>query len=102
MNIISWIGTATSIAGSFLVALHIFILGYVAFLIGSICWGFTAVKNKDNPLLPAEYRLLYVYALDTKLSDKIYSAHTTPFSLCKIVSIAWPSDLNLWMSLLNR
>jgi|APGre2960657505_1045072.scaffolds.fasta_scaffold12081_3 drug/metabolite transporter (DMT)-like permease len=51
MNIISWIGTATSIAGSFLVALHIFILGYVAFLIGSICWGFTAVKNKDNPLL---------------------------------------------------
>ena len=32
---LSWIGTGASIAGSFAVAGHFFLLGYVAFLLGS-------------------------------------------------------------------
>lgn len=50
MNIIRWIGTAASILGSFIVALQIFVVGYVLFMLGSLSWLFVAVKTKDKAL----------------------------------------------------
>jgi hypothetical protein len=47
----SWIGTWASLLGSFIVACHWFLSGYVCFLVGCICWLFVAVKNQDNALL---------------------------------------------------
>jgi hypothetical protein len=51
INKISWIGTLTSIIGSFLVAFHLFQLGYILFLIGSLSWLIVAIVKKDKPLL---------------------------------------------------
>ncbi len=46
----AWFGTATSILGSFLVALGVSFLGYCAFLMGSAAWMFVAWHKKDSPL----------------------------------------------------
>lgn len=50
MNIIRWIGTASSILGSFIVALQMFVVGYILFMIGSISWLFVAIKTRDKAL----------------------------------------------------
>jgi hypothetical protein len=51
MNKISWIGTATSIIGSFCVALHLFTLGYCLFIVGSVCWLAVGIVRKDKSLI---------------------------------------------------
>ena len=51
INKISWICTLTSIIGSFLVAFHLFQLGYILFLVGSLSWLTVAIVKKDKPLL---------------------------------------------------
>jgi hypothetical protein len=48
---IKWLGTLTSIIGSFLVANRVFLLGYTLFLIGSISWLVIGIKSKDKPLV---------------------------------------------------
>jgi uncharacterized membrane protein len=48
---ISWLGTLTSIIGSFLVALHYFQFGYVCFIIGSASWLFVGYTRKDSALI---------------------------------------------------
>lgn len=50
-KIIAWFGTGTNIAGSFLVALQVSLLGYTLFMLGSVSWIYTAAKNRDKPLL---------------------------------------------------
>lgn len=50
MNIIKWLGTITSVAGSFVVALQIYTFGYVLFLIGSISWFYIGLVSRDKPL----------------------------------------------------
>lgn len=47
---LSWIGTATSIAGSFLVAFGLAMLGYMLFIVGSLSWLVVAIKTKNKPL----------------------------------------------------
>jgi hypothetical protein len=47
---IAWIGTITSIAGSFLVAMQFYKIGYCLFLIGSLCWLFVAMVKRDRAL----------------------------------------------------
>lgn len=47
---LAWIGTASSIIGSFLVAFGIFNFGYVAFLIGSLSWLIVATIRRDKAL----------------------------------------------------
>lgn len=44
---IGWIGTVASVAGSFLVAFKIFLLGYILFLIGAVSWLWIAVKTRN-------------------------------------------------------
>lgn len=48
---IAWIGTVASILGSFMVAMHIFVLGYMLFLLGSVCWLAVGYAKKDNALM---------------------------------------------------
>lgn len=47
---ISWVGTLTSILGSFLVANKMFQIGYILFTIGSISWLVVAIAKRDKPL----------------------------------------------------
>lgn len=51
MQLLSWLGTISSIIGAFVVALHIFFFGYVCFLIGSISWLIVGISRKDNSLI---------------------------------------------------
>lgn len=46
----AWIGTLTSVAGSFLVAFGILQMGYLMFLVGSISWLTIAVQRSDRAL----------------------------------------------------
>ena len=50
-NIISWIGTVTSIIGAFLMAFGIVKYGYIFFCIGSASWLFIGFVTKDRALL---------------------------------------------------
>ena len=47
---LSWIGTLTSIIGSFLVAFGIALVGYVFFIVGSLSWLVVAVRTKNSAL----------------------------------------------------
>lgn len=47
---IAWIGTSTSILGSFLVAFGIVLAGYTSFLVGSAAWLIVAWKRRDKAL----------------------------------------------------
>jgi hypothetical protein len=46
-----WLGTISSVVGSFTVAMQIYILGYILFLIGSISWLYIGIKSSDKPLI---------------------------------------------------
>ena len=47
MKTIAWFGTVTSIIGSFTVALHFMLAGYVLFLAGSISWLYVGIIRRD-------------------------------------------------------
>ena len=51
MKVIGWLGTISSIAGSFLVALQFMLVGYSCFLVGSIAWLYVGVTRGDKPLV---------------------------------------------------
>jgi hypothetical protein len=51
VKIISWIGTATSIAGSFIVASQMFLLGYCFFLVGSVSWLYVGAVRREASLV---------------------------------------------------
>lgn len=50
-KIIAWVGTGTSVVGSFVVALHLFTVGYMLFLIGSASWLYVGARKRDNALI---------------------------------------------------
>lgn len=50
MNFLAWIGTSTSIAGAFLVALGYMQSGYTCFLVGSLSWLVVAASKRDRAL----------------------------------------------------
>jgi len=50
ITFVSWLGTATSIFGSFAVAMQFFKIGYLCFLVGSLSWLFVSVIRKDKAL----------------------------------------------------
>jgi hypothetical protein len=50
IQIIKWLGTLTSIIGSFVVAMQIFLPGYILFLVGSVSWLVVAKITKDRAL----------------------------------------------------
>jgi uncharacterized protein with PQ loop repeat len=47
---LAWIGTISSIIGSFMVATGITLMGYYFFTVGSFCWLMVAYKRKDKAL----------------------------------------------------
>jgi hypothetical protein len=51
MKIISWLGTISSIIGSFLLAFQIALIGYCAFMLGSISWLAVGLYSKNKPLV---------------------------------------------------
>jgi hypothetical protein len=48
---LSWIGTAASIVGSFVIAFGFMQFGYLAFLLGSTSWLIVGILNNDKPLM---------------------------------------------------
>lgn len=48
---LKWFGTITSIMGAFLVASQLLLVGYTAFIMGSISWMIIGIKSKDNALI---------------------------------------------------
>lgn len=51
INKISWIGTISSVFGSFVLAFGFILLGYSSFLVGSISWLTVGIKTKNKPLI---------------------------------------------------
>jgi hypothetical protein len=51
MKYLAWLGTVSSICGSFLVAFGIMNFGYCAFLLGSFLWLIVAFMRNDRALL---------------------------------------------------
>lgn len=51
MKTISWIGTLSSVAGSFTVALKFLMLGYGLFLVGSVSWLAVGLHRRDGALV---------------------------------------------------
>jgi hypothetical protein len=47
---LAWIGTISSILGSFLVAFGIVFYGYIAFITGCTSWLVIAAMRRDKPL----------------------------------------------------
>ena len=47
---LAWLGTTTSIIGSFLVALGYMKYGYLFFVVGSFSWLIVAAVKRDKPL----------------------------------------------------
>jgi len=47
---IGWIGTVASVIGSFVVAFQVFVLGYILFLVGCVCWLWVALKSRNVSL----------------------------------------------------
>lgn len=50
LNKLAWVGTATSILGSFLVAMGYMRYGYLLFVVGSLSWLIVAAVKRDKPL----------------------------------------------------
>lgn len=50
ITFVSWLGTLTSIIGSFAVANKMFQIGYILFTIGSLSWLLVAFVRKDKSL----------------------------------------------------
>ena len=50
LKIISWLGTINSIAGAFLVANGIFLIGYCIFTSGAILWLIVAKMQKNEAM----------------------------------------------------
>jgi len=50
-NLISWVGTATSIVGSFAIAFGLVQLGYSLFIVGSASWLYVGFANRDRALI---------------------------------------------------
>ena len=50
ITFVSWLGTVTSIIGSFAVANQWFQIGYILFTIGSLSWLFVAFVRRDRSL----------------------------------------------------
>lgn len=48
---LAWLGTISSISGSFLVALGFLKIGYTLFLIGALSWLVVGVNKRDKPLV---------------------------------------------------
>ena len=51
INILAWVGTATSIIGAFVVASQYMLAGYSFFLMGSFSWLITGIYRRDNALI---------------------------------------------------
>ena len=48
---IKWFGTITSIIGAFLVASQLILIGYIAFIMGSISWLIIGIRSKDSAMI---------------------------------------------------
>lgn len=48
---IKWIGTVASIIGAFVVALGFGLIGYTAFIIGSLSWLIVGYKLRDSAMI---------------------------------------------------
>jgi hypothetical protein len=51
IKIISWLGTVSSILGSFIIAFGFMKFGYIAFIIGCVSWLYVGIKSKTTPLI---------------------------------------------------
>ena len=51
IKLISWLGTVTSIVGSFALSLGFAKIGYSLFIIGSLSWLIVAIVKRDKALL---------------------------------------------------
>ena len=50
MNILQWIGTISGLLGALLVAIGIFFIGYLLFIISSVSWVFAGIKLNNSPI----------------------------------------------------
>lgn len=51
MKIISWLGTITGIAGAFMVASQLLLIGYCVMAVSSVSWVFFGAREKNTALI---------------------------------------------------
>jgi hypothetical protein len=59
MNKISWLGTFSSVAGSFTVAMKFLVAGYSLFLIGAVSWLIVGIVRRDSALIALNGAFLF-------------------------------------------
>ena len=51
MNILQWIGTISGLLGALLVAIGIFFIGYLLFIISSVSWIIAGLNLSNKPII---------------------------------------------------
>lgn len=65
LNILKWLGTAGTVAGALLTAIHMEPWNVYAFNAGAVMWLWAALLMKDPPLIVVNGALLTIYMYGT-------------------------------------
>lgn len=60
MNILQWIGTLSGLLGALLVAIGIFFIGYLLFIISSISWIIAGLNLSNKPIIVLNFGFLLI------------------------------------------
>lgn len=60
MNILQWIGTLSGLLGALLVAIGIFFIGYLLFIISSVSWIIAGLNLSNKPIIVLNFGFLLI------------------------------------------
>lgn len=60
MNILQWIGTLSGLLGALLVAIGIFFIGYLLFIISSVAWIIAGLNLSNKPIIVLNFGFLLI------------------------------------------
>lgn len=60
MNILQWIGTISGLLGALLVAIGIFFIGYLLFIISSVSWIIAGLNLSNKPIIVLNFGFLLI------------------------------------------
>jgi len=60
MNILQWIGTLSGLLGALLVAIGIFFIGYLLFIVSSVSWIIAGLNLSNKPIIVLNFGFLLI------------------------------------------
>lgn len=60
MNVLQWIGTISGLLGALLVAIGIFFIGYLLFIISSVSWIIAGLNLSNKPIIVLNFGFLLI------------------------------------------